>query len=206
MMPPASAFVKMSELAEEGERQWWRDRAAMQAGLTESPESNVVPQKGSIVSPAPDRNIPVISPTKVGDLGSVNPQDVEESLRLPANWFSMGGVIRAVRVHDNPISPVISGDYLAILDVSRRDPDRLTDCIVATRTVEGIAARWLRRDGNVYFLEPLREGTAPLRVLKHDGEDSIVGQVLKWIGDAPAPAASASPSTQKVKKARRGRA
>lgn len=186
LKPAAAALARISEVAEEKDRQWWRDRAAMQAGIATGEEGKEIPLSGKGNPQRSERNIPVINPSKVGELGTVNSQDVEEQLHLPANWFS-GGEIRAVRVHDNPISPAIAGDYLAILDVSRRDPDRLTNCIVATRSVGGITARWLRRDGSTYFLQSLNDAAAPPRLLRHDGEDSVVGLVLKWIGDAPAP-------------------
>lgn len=184
-IPPAPALSRMAKLAPDQEQQWWRDRAAMVAGIDQPSESNVTSQSKQRISSASGLIIPVINPKRLGDLGPVSAANVELEMRLPSSWFPMGGEIRAVRLRESPISPVVAGEYLAILDVSRRDPDRLVDCVVATRTPDGIAARWLRKDADVYFLQSVNDLSAPPRVLRHDGEDSIVGQILKWIGDAP---------------------
>lgn len=178
--PLPQTLLKLSELVGEKERQWWRDQAADLAGFGES-----------TVSPLPEvslsRTIPLIKThSMVGSLGAVNPLDVELNLSLPAEWFPESGSIRAARINGNSISPLVEGTYIAVIDISRRDADRLVGCMVAIQTTKGIDARWLRRDGATYLLVPLRESSDnPIRVLRHRGENSIVGQVVKWIGDAP---------------------
>ncbi|QNI34514.1 helix-turn-helix transcriptional regulator [Alloacidobacterium dinghuense] len=186
MKPSPAILLKISELVSEGsERQWWRDQAAKQAGFMEGAEVDVTGV--TLPTASPFRIIPLIkNPLKIGDLGQMDVAEIQENLHLPNHWFSEGGTIRAVTIHNNPLSPLIAGDHIAIIDVSRRDADRLAGCVVAVRTVTGIDVRMLQKDRNVYFLKPLNEASGQsVRVLKHDGEDSIVGQVLKWIADAP---------------------
>jgi transcriptional regulator with XRE-family HTH domain len=206
LTPSAPCFVQMSELAEAKDRQWWRDRAAAAAGFQHAQGNEIAPRSDAVPN-REARMISLINPAKVGDLGSVSSTFVEAQLRLPASWFPMGGEIRAVRVHDHPISPAVSGEFIAIVDISRRDPDRLVDCVVATRAVDGIAPHFLRKNRDVYFLQPLQPDSGQVRVLRHDdGEDSIIGQILKWIGNAPGaelPAAVIPSNTQLARKLRR---
>lgn len=182
---PSAALVKMSELVPDGpERQWWRDEAARRAGFAENSEGE--PALGFLLPKVTTtRTIPVIkNPLKVGEFGRMDIAEVRENLQLPNHWFSEGGVIRAIEI-ELPLSPLIAGHHIAIIDISRRDPDRLVGCAVATRTIKGIEVRLLEKDRDTYLLLPLYEAAGRARVLKHDGEDSIVGQVLKWIADAP---------------------
>lgn len=182
---PSGIMVKLSELVPDGpERQWWRDQAARRAGFAEDIEGK--PSIGfPLSSVTSTRIIPLVTnPLKVGVLGQMDIAEIKENLQLPSHWFSDGGVIRAVEINI-PLSPLIAGEHIALIDISRRDPDRLVGCVVATRTVTGIEVRLLEKDRETYLLLPLYEGAGRARVLKQDGEDSIVGQVLKWIADAP---------------------
>ncbi|HEX5234145.1 MAG TPA: helix-turn-helix transcriptional regulator [Silvibacterium sp.] len=179
--PLPQTLIKISELVNEEERQWWRDLAAESAGFGEAGGSTLPEVSFS-------RTIPLIKThNKVGILGSVDPLDVEVNLTLPAEWFPESGSIRAVRINANSISPLVDGAYIAVIDISRRDADRLVGCMVAIQTTVGIDVRWLRKDGSTYLLVPLRESTDhPIRVMRHRGENSIVGQVVKWIGQPAA--------------------
>jgi transcriptional regulator with XRE-family HTH domain len=125
------------------------------------------------------------NPKKLGDPDDVLASNVEIAFNLPAQWFPKDSAVRAIRF-EGEISPFISGELIALVDVSRKDPDRLLGCVVAVRTTNGVEPMKLRKDGHTWFLVPLREDAEhPVRVLRHDGAWSIVGKVLKWIGDAP---------------------
>jgi transcriptional regulator with XRE-family HTH domain len=126
------------------------------------------------------------NPQKLGELDALQPANVELALNLPTNWFPSGASVQAVRFHGE-FSPLICGELIALVDVSRKDPDRLLGCIVAVRTSSGVEPMTLRRDGRTYLLVPLHETAEhSVKVLRHEGVWSIMGKVLKWIGDAPA--------------------
>jgi transcriptional regulator with XRE-family HTH domain len=122
---------------------------------------------------------------KLGDPQAVHAQDVLQNLTFPSNWFPKGATIQAVRF-PHEISPFVTGEVIALVDTSRRDPDRLAGSIVVVRTPTATEPMTLRKDGATYFLVPLHEdATHQVRVLRHRGTWSIIGKVLKWIGDAP---------------------
>lgn len=121
----------------------------------------------------------------LSSLGSVHSADIEQNLSLPASWFPGGGMIRAIRIEDSAVSPLAEGEIIVLVDISRRDPDRMVDRIVAIQTGEGVRLSRLRKLDSTYILNPLKDGSnqSP-RILKLHGENSIVGQVVKWICDA----------------------
>ena len=93
--------------------------------------------------------------------------------------------IRCATFHtDSPLAA--DGLMIGMIDVTRKDADRLIGCIVAVHTVCGLEAMKVvdsRRDG-VYLLRPLRSDVDPL-IVQPDGEGSILGRVVRWIGTTP---------------------
>lgn len=185
-LPSASALLAISEIVSHEERQWWRDQAAIQAGTMkgkqvasagnwEANTSALLPVAESI------RTIHFI--TNSNNSGA----DVEECLDLPRQWFLRDhGEFRALRVQGRAICDAIEGEAIAVIDVSHRDPKSLVDCVVVARGVEGPVVNWLREDQGHFMLQPLRSG--PLKfVTFEDGDGSIIGRVVKWIGEAPCP-------------------
>jgi hypothetical protein len=81
----------------------------------------------------------------------------------------------------------IPGDLIVFVDISKTDRDRLVDAIVAVRAPAGPELRQLRKYGYTYMLLPLREHQPhEAHEVRSTGNWSIIGKVLKWIGDAPA--------------------
>jgi transcriptional regulator with XRE-family HTH domain len=128
------------------------------------------------------RSIPLIKYLhQLGDHNAV----VDYTLSLPSNWLPKGADIQAAKLA-HEISPYITGDLIALVDISRRDPDRLAGSIIIARTPEGNRPMTLRKDGSSYLLIPLHESALhPARILRQSGDWSIIGRVVKWIGDAP---------------------
>jgi DNA-binding transcriptional regulator YiaG len=172
-VPSAKILLKLSELAPEADRQWWRDQAAEQTGFD---LLNGV-SSGPGVIPLTFRTIPLVKGIKGMDtLGTVAVTDVERNLHFPDEWFPEGGTIRAVRIHSQSAIPLI-----AMVDISRRDRDRLLGHIVAVQASEGIEVRWLKQEDGIYLLLPFQPDQAVKRLRTH-GEQSIVG-LVRWIGD-----------------------
>ena len=125
------------------------------------------------------------STKKLGDSKALQAQDIESSLYFPPSWIPKGAQVQAVRF-SQIISPFVSGDVIALVDISRRDPDRLTGSIVVVQTPTGKEPMTLRKDGEDYLLIPIKEEAGhPARIFRPRGTWSIIGKVLKWIGDAP---------------------
>lgn len=122
---------------------------------------------------------------KLGAPNEVQTQDIDASFQLPMSWFPRGAEIQAVKFPQT-ISPFVTGAVIALVDVSRRDPDRLAGSVVVVRTPTATEPMTLRKDGETYLLVPLQEdANHQVRVLRTSGPWSIVGRVVKWIGDAP---------------------
>ncbi len=137
----------------------------------------------------PVRKIPLLkNPKKLGTKDALEAVNIDDSLPLPAGWFPHESAIHAVKF-SNLSSPFTEGEIIGLIDVHWRDPDRLIGQIVAVRTEEGIEPMKLRKDGAAYLLLPLRPN-AEARLLRPSGEGSIVGRLVKWIADAPAPEVS----------------
>lgn len=72
-----------------------------------------------------------------------------------------------------------TSELLALVDLTRKDPDRLVGNMVAVKNALGIEARWLRWESGDYLLYPIgpEQSVIPLRLW---GEWSIVGRVC-WL-------------------------
>lgn len=175
-VPTSKMLIKLSEIAPEADRQWWRDKAAEQAFDLEVGNS-----LGTYALPPALRMIPLLKTAKgMGNLSVLLSSDVERKIHFPAEWFPEGGTICAVRIHlpDHP-------EMIAMIDISRKDSDRLVGHLVAVQTAEGVEVRWLSLEDGVYMLLPFVPGQ-PLRRLRSHGEQSIVG-LVRWIGDSAEP-------------------
>jgi transcriptional regulator with XRE-family HTH domain len=175
-VPSSKALFKMSELAPTAERQWWRDRAAEQAGVDITSGST----SGPLEIPELSRRIPLIkNPDKVGKAGSVTAMDVERILSFSPELLPEGGRTEAVRISTK------STDLIAVIDIAQQHAEHLIGKMVAVRKVDGIEIRWLAREDGAFLLLPFEPGQT-VKAMRYKGEWSIVGAV-KWVGDAPAP-------------------
>ena len=84
------------------------------------------------------------------------------------------------------MSPMLEEGYIALIDVAQKTAGKLIGRMVAAREEDGITIKWLRREGDLYLLVP-QNARHPIRVIKPDGDFSIVGKVVKWIGEPPNP-------------------
>lgn len=204
--PLPAAFIRMASLAQGADKLFFLEEAGVPADfflgtpmlpafekasvavIAESLGSNADPL-GGYGSKEETVTIPLLrNPKTLGTRNSQNPKDVEITLTLPATWFpgTETEKLKAIRL-PGQFSPFIEGNVIALVDVSRRDPDRLLGCVVAVRTQTTVEPMRVRKDGSTYFLVPLHEdATHPVRVLRESGTWSILGRIMKWIGDAPA--------------------
>lgn len=187
--PPASVLLKLSDLAPLADRQWWRDRAAEQAGI----EAIVSNTSGALEIPLHFRMIPLLlNSARLGQMATPALDAVEQNLHFPPELFPEGGKIEAVR-----IDGAGTAKLLAIVDVSRHDADRLVGEMVAARTATGIEVRWLECADGVYLLMPFHP-SQQIRRMKHTGEGSIAGAV-RWVGTSITPRSVAGKESKAVR-------
>lgn len=199
--PVPEAFTRMARLAEGEDKLYFLEQAGipqaffdgslMVSELLDASTSLVARtlstgnEKLEICTDEKYLTIPLLKNASKMGSKQPRPDNVEHCLSLPVSWFPGDAQVQAIRLAGK-YSPFIEGELVALVDVSRRDPDRLLGCVVAVRTTSDVEPMTLRRDGSAYILVPLREDVEhPARILRQDGSWSIVGRVVKWIGDAP---------------------
>lgn len=83
------------------------------------------------------------------------------------------------------MEPMVLDGHVVIVDTDQNDPAHLVDEMVAARD-DGITIKWLREDEGEYMLMPNHVSPRfPIRRLRPGGGVSIVGRVVKWIGEPP---------------------
>lgn len=155
--------------------------------LQESGISNLVPIR-EISESAPETIAVRLLRDSVaaGTPRALDEHQIDQILRLPKRWFPRSGEIYAVIVSGESMAPIINNGYTVFIDTSRRDPKKLIEKMVAAREGDGVTIKWLRKDGDVYMLVPQHVSPRyPVRVMRPEGDFSIVGEVLKWIGEPP---------------------
>jgi SOS-response transcriptional repressor LexA len=126
---------------------------------------------------------------------AIDEKEIEAELVLPRAWVSKSSTITAIKVEGDSMSPVLEPGYIVLVDTSQKDPKRLVNQMVAARDDEGVTIKWLRKQPErkgaeeMYILLPNHTSLRhPVRVITPGSESvSIVGKVVKWIGEPPPP-------------------
>ena len=170
--PPMSALVLLLEMVPEDQREIWQSFVGI--------ESNPV-DKTSL------RSIPVLrDAAAAGTPRAVDDREIDFHFSLPRRMLPAGGSLVAIPVSGDSMSPVLEDGYIAIIDISARDPKRLVGRMVAAREGDGLTLKWLGQENGMYLLLPQNHSARhPIRVMNQDGDWSIVGEVVKWIGEPP---------------------
>jgi SOS-response transcriptional repressor LexA len=178
--PSPKALVKLGKLAGDPDRSWWLARAGVE------------PEPGPNESDV--RRVPLLKDAAAaGTPRAIDEKEVESYLTLPEQWVGRRSSITAIRVVGDSMLPILDDGYIALIDTSVRDPKRLVNQMVAARADDGVTIKWLRREKShgtdMYLLVPQHTSQRhPVRVIT-EGSDSvsIVGKVVKWIGEPPPP-------------------
>jgi transcriptional regulator with XRE-family HTH domain len=202
--PSPDVFVRIARLARGADKIFFLDQAGVPPGYFEGEPmtdelrdaSTELVAKSLAASDSTSEvyvigsaqpTIPLLKNSKkLGAQDALEAANIESSLSFPSSWFAKDSKIQAARMTGLRL-PFIEGDMIALVDISRRDPDRLVGSLVAVRSPAGVEARKLRKDGGTYLLVALQEEAEnPVKVLRNNGTWSIVGRIVKWIADAPA--------------------
>ncbi len=175
--PTASALVKIAEFADDAQRALWVTEAGLSRMAVAEDEDGV-------------RRVPVLKDAAAaGTPRAVDPSNVEYYVALPTAWLPRNGKLVALHVAGDSMAPLVNDGYIVIVNTAQRVADVLLGHMVAARDGEGgVTIKWLRRDEGHYFLIPQNTSERhPIRMLRDEGNWSIVGEVVKIIGDPPAP-------------------
>jgi len=175
--PSPKALAKLAAMTSNEElRDFFEAESGMKA-LTEMREL----QEGGLENTIGVRLLK--DPVAAGTPRAMDEKELEDMLLLPRKWFPHPGEIYAVRVCGDSMSPTIENGYIVFIDTARRDPKLLVEKMVAAREGAGVTIKWLRRDGSTFMLVPQHTSTKyPVRIMRRDGDFSIVGEVVRWIG------------------------
>ncbi|HEY4358251.1 MAG TPA: XRE family transcriptional regulator [Acidobacteriaceae bacterium] len=112
---------------------------------------------------------------------------IERMLPFALDFFPGGGELYALKVSGDSMAPIVPDGYIVIVDTSRRDPKKLLKHMVAAREGDGVTIKWLRNDGDIYMLVPQHTSIDyPVRIMRPEGDFSIVGEVVYIMGKPPA--------------------
>jgi SOS-response transcriptional repressor LexA len=168
--PRGTVFAALARVAPEDERDFWLAQAGLR--LEEKGELRQIPFYATSIAAG--------VPREVDDCVH------QEPLTMPRSWLPSDGNLVAICVRGDSMAPIIQDGYIVVIDTLQRSPSKLLGRMVAAREGAGVTIKWLRRDGDTYLLEAQNISRRhQVRVLKPDGDFSIVGAVVKLIGDVP---------------------
>lgn len=181
--PGAKALMELAKLTADPDL---RDYFVRESGFTEL-FMNFGRSERKESTESEIRQIPLLKDSvAAGTPRATNEKEIAQMLAFPRAWFRSPGELYALRVAGDSMSPVIGDGYIVIVDVSKRDPKKLVEHMVAAREGDGVTIKWLRRDGDTYLLVPQHVTPRhPVRIMRAEGNFSIVGEVIKWIGEPP---------------------
>ncbi len=215
--PTPDTFARMARLAPDMDKFYFLDEAGLpreffMGGIEKVMSSELVAASGAMVMSAfselsaggggtgagPPKQgqvemqmIPILSDAvAAGNPLTINERDIEMIVALPMAWLPKNSRVFGVRVVGNSMEPLLRDKEIAFLDVSRRDLSKLEGRMVAVRIGDGVTIKWLRHSGRFYQLVPENNSLRhEIKIMSEDDDWSIVGEVVKWIGEPPPPTA-----------------
>lgn len=131
--------------------------------------------------------VPLLSDAvAAGNPLTINEHDIAQLIPMLASWLPRNSKIYGITVAGDSMIPMLRNGNIALVDVSKRDPVKLIDRMVAARVGDGVTIKWLRSDRKYYMLVP--ENTSvhhAVRVLDPHEDWGIIGEVVRWIATPP---------------------
>lgn len=116
--------------------------------------------------------------------------DIEKYLPIPQEWVDRKSSITAIKVVGDSMSPFLEEGYIVLVDTNDRDPKRLVNHMgAATDEDGGVTIKWLRKNpqGILQLVPQHTSLRHPILVINPEDGIEVVGRVVKWIGEPPAP-------------------
>ncbi len=173
--PPISALLAMAKLVGDQDRAFWLNAAGVSMPEQTAQDSDI-------------RRVPLLrDAAAAGTPRAIEEHEIERMLALPASWLPKGGHLFAVKVSGDSMEPIILDGHIVLIDTEQRDIKSLVGKMVAARQAgDGVTIKWLRKDEDIYLLVPQHVSPKfPVKVIREHNGWSIVGAVVKWIGEPP---------------------
>jgi transcriptional regulator with XRE-family HTH domain len=200
--PSPDAFVRLAAVARDVEKYFFLEEAGLPkeyflGGIEDSMPPEFVVAAEMVVNRAmgaPElmRKVEVVMVPQLTEAAAasspqtVDERDVQDVIPIPVGLLEKGVKPIAVRVAGDAMEPVLMDGWIAIIDTSKRDPEKLVGCMVAVKTDDHLQLRWLRRGRNFFQLVPQNTSLRhEIRVLAPGEDWEIIGEVVKWIGEPP---------------------
>lgn len=169
--PPISAFLVLAELVPEEQRAFWIELAGGSPSEEEAVTSHL-------------RSIPVLrDAAAAGTPRIIEEKEIDYTLLFPPHLLPAGGKLVGIKVYGDSMAPILETGYVALIDIAQRQATKLVDKMVAVREGDGVTLKWLRKQEDLYLLVPQNTSPRhPVRIMKAEGDWSIIGEVVKWIG------------------------
>jgi SOS-response transcriptional repressor LexA len=193
--PTHEMLIRLAEISQTpGLKQWFLDAARERSGL--SP----VDVQAMFLTHSSDDHLASVEEVLRGmrkiplmrDAAAAGPElciedgAVEDHLWLPVGWFDYGGALYALRIVGDSMSPILEEGYIVIVDTDSRDRRHLLGSMVAARSSNGVTIKYLQQSGEQFLLVPQNMAAHnPIRIVQEEGEWSLVGRVVRWIGAPP---------------------
>ncbi len=163
--------MAFGRIAPDDERVWWYEQAGVEP-----------------VQATADREIPVLKDAAAaGTPRAINDKEIDYTIKLPKNVIPAGGKLVGIPIEGDSMSPILETGYIAFIDATPRSLEKMAGKMVAARDSDGVTVKWLRKQSkDLYLLVP--QHTSPrhqVQVVQKDGDWSIVGEVITWIGFPP---------------------
>ncbi len=174
-LPGPRALLAMAKLAPEDEAGWWVAEAGVESAAPQDADDTL-------------RRVPVLrDAAAAGTPRAVDEQAIDYMLSLPKHLVPLGGKLVGVKVDGDSMSPILETGYVALVDTTQRKASSLVNRMVAARDGDGITIKWLQKQSdNLYLLVPQRTSQRhQVQIMRAEGEWSIVGEVVMWIGQPP---------------------
>ncbi len=116
----------------------------------------------------------------------IDERDIELEMPFTSDLLPRGGKLYALRVAGNSMTPIVNEGYVVIVDMNQREPGKLVGRMVAAREDNAVTIKWLRSDKDLFLLVPHHVSLdIPVRVMREEDDQAIVGAVIKWVGYPP---------------------
>jgi SOS-response transcriptional repressor LexA len=196
--PSVASYAILLKLANEKEQPALFDRYLQRTGAEEVNEDlhkrksqlrNKVSEIGKQSAMYEAVSIPLLKdPAAAGTARAINEREIETVLTFPREFVGKGSGLVALKVSGDSMAPFIETGYIVLVDTSEREPKRLVNTMVAARESDGVTIKWLRREGSQFMLVPQHTSLRhPVRLVGPDKDVSIIGKVIKWLGEPPKP-------------------
>jgi SOS-response transcriptional repressor LexA len=131
--------------------------------------------------------VPLMHDAVAAGLGrAIADHEIDRLIPFVRDLMPRGGKLRALRVAGESMAPIIQTGYIVVVDAQQQDAKRLVGKMVAAREGDDVTIKWLRKDGDLYLLIPQHTSPAyPVRIMRPDGDFSVIGEVVKWVGYPP---------------------